>query len=365
MVVDGKELTQRLKMMSPVFNQAPAAVEYSCVLVSARKGFLRLRATDLVTYMDAQITCKSGRDVIEPKLVPYKPFVAFASTGKELTLEMTEKELIITSGKSKAKLKLVDAGGFVTWPKWDSATRIIKDGTDLIEGIARTMICASTVLVTPVLYNIHVWAKKDEVIVEAADQIRYARYIVKNDDRVKEEAHVLIPLRSAEKIILLPVGKYEFAFFNSMVGVRGEGITMFSTINEGTFPDVEDKLKSNFKATVHVKKVELRKWLSALAAFTDARYANVWLKVRGDKLLLHGVMDAADAVTAIAIDKRKGVDTEQMHDGRFMQTVLDRLRGEPALSIGTEKDPMVIRDTADKNFVLYMWPLYFDQGETK
>lgn len=353
MKVDQETLARAISRVASS-SRLPQVADAQSVMIIKRKGALILRTTDLAVFSEAIIKVEDedgDEDIVTAVLLD--PLSAFVdSQGSSLKFILSEKTALLSSGKQKGRLKTLDHTGFASWPEVPSEVSI--DGEAVISAMKAVCPFASSVLVTPELFNVHVVLGR-RGRVEAADGRRYGKIDVTS----KANADILVPMKSVDSLTAYE-GKTKvgvsgnYLFFTT----KEEGMlcSVWARCSNGNYPDVLTKIPLRFKTQLAVKKETLAKAIRVGLSYSDINERDVKLDVTRKNVVVSAGIDTIGNYASALIAKTKGVEMSIVLDGKHLQDACTVLGERLVVKTNGAKEVCVIQDE-HRTLMYAMWPL--------
>lgn len=361
-VVDGKLLSAAL---STVIGSAGTitGTDKPVVMLHAKGNRLTLRTTDLFLFSEAVIKLKEPASSVLILTVINPLWSMLEHCTGIVTLKIDKKEIEIRFGKSKAVLKTINSEAFPQFPVWDKGAVEFNKANQVIQAIKRVSFCASTAIVKPELYNVHLGYLDGAIIAEAADTHRYARISVPTKMKAKVDA--LIPLRAAVKLPSDVDETTEGRLYESFVGFGGLSNMVrwriWARTSAGTYPTVSRFLPKKYSAKVVLAKDDVEQLFKTGAAFGDENYRNVLVTLKNGVVTGEASEQAVGSFqsTVKALGSKGGIKilVDAKHILDFLGSVKEKLVIKFTESLG----PYCIESASDKEFFYLCWPLFLDK----
>lgn len=211
------------------------------VLIEAGEG-LTLSATDL----DRAIVVRAKAEVLEPGrvCVPAKTLAELTKTlpDKPIRLQRTGSQLVVSSGRTVARLPIADADDFPALPAVEMAEAVEIEAADLAGLIQRTAFAASTEESRPILNGGLIHARNGRLRVVATNGHRLAAVYGPDAPESWPEDGIILhragltmierTLRGHEGLVRLAVG-------TSHLALATDDLTLYSRLVEGPYPNYE------------------------------------------------------------------------------------------------------------------------------
>lgn len=277
-------LTGVAKVVSPR-NTIPILSNISLVV---EDGQLRLTATDLdieITSSLPLLDCQPGAVTVNAKLLTD----IVKRAGTTLTLEATEGQLLIKSGRSRFTLQTLPVEDYPTLATGDFATSFDVDLSAVIAPVAFAMSSEET---RYYLCGVYLHNVGGQLVAVATDGHRLARQI--GGDAPEFEG-IILP---AKLVNLLPKGAVQFAVSGSKVRITTPDLIITSKLIDGSFPDYERVIPRNNDKFMQVDRDALLQAAERVSVVAGERGRAVKLSAASDTLSL----DVRSAEGATATD---------------------------------------------------------------
>jgi DNA polymerase III subunit beta len=212
----------------------------SCVVLETKENHLIVRATNLDIGIEATIPVKVESEGIVA--VPGSLLIQYLtniSNDENITVEIVNKNILLTSSKSEATVKTISHEDFPTIPKVENIKNCKISSHSLIHGLKSVWYSASVSSMKPELSSVYLYPKDSSLMFVATDSFRLAekKIDVKEIDSFES---VLVPFRNVSEIIRIFdnfTGDIEIVFDDGQIAFINEGIYLVSRIIDGSFPD--------------------------------------------------------------------------------------------------------------------------------
>jgi len=138
--------------------------------------------------------------------------------------------------------------------------------------LSQVVVAAQYSDIRPELGSIFMRYQVDELKIAATDSFRLAEKTLNRnsyESQVKESFHLLIPLKTVQELLRLLKGEEMVKIFRDefQVVFKTDFWELMSRLNEGTFPDYETIIPSDFKSEFIVQKSDLQEALKLVSVF--------------------------------------------------------------------------------------------------
>ena len=345
-----------------ITSKHPTLPVLRCVLIEATKGSVVLKATNLELGIEIKIPAKIHTEgvVAVPANILFG-FISQIQSDENITLELVEKNLIISSSFGKASINTYGSEDFPTLPVVPKEKNFKIHSKDLVKGFKSVWYSASVASMKPELSSVYVCGDDSEVVFVATASLRLAEKKIYNK-KLKEIGSILIPYKSAIEIVRIideVSDEIDVNLTKNQISFAFEGIYVTSRVVEGVFPDYKQIIPKEFTTEVVVLKQDLLQSLKIATIFSDA-FHQVSVKVDPAKKLFEistkntevgeHVHQMAAAITgeavAINFNYKYIVDCFQSLD-------VDSV----SLQFNGLNRPMVIRGVGDASFTYLVMPM--------
>ena len=334
----------------------------SCVLLEAKDSVLTIKATNL----DLGIEIKLPVKVIKPGSVAVpgsilSNFVSNLNNEKNISLEVVDGNLKITTSHSHSTIKAFPIDDFPSIPKVSDATTFTFNTQDLLKGFKYVAYSASNSTIRPVLSSILMYPEDDFVVCVATDSFRLAEKKIKVK-KPKEFKQVLIPLKNIPEIIrTLEDTKDEMTVLlnQNQIAFVYEDIYITSRVIDGTFPDYRQLITKDIKTEVVVLKQDLVGALKVSNIFSD-KFSQVIFDISGkDKKFNISTKNIDIGENIQNIDAViKGEDLTVSFNYKYIIDCFNSIESDSvSLQFNDRNHPMLISGVGDKNFLYLVMPM--------
>jgi len=342
-----ENLLHGLGQVSPLAGRNPQLPVLQHILTEVRDGVLHLTCTDLEVGARVTVGGKAEIDgsctVVARQLLDY---VQQLPTDNPITLEVTKKQLRVTTKGFNAQFPIAEADDFPLLPTLPQSNIAVIDGRLFCQALAQTGFAAARDEARPEIHSILVVGEGDEIRLAATDSFRLAEQVIPL--RGKEEFSFLLPVASAQEVSRLfsTVEKLTLLKEENYVVFQGEGMYLSSRLVDGAYPDYRQIIPTTFAAQGVVKRDELLRALKILNVFLPRESRRIILSVRPEKSALElRVEGSASGQGTVTIDfEGQGKDLTVLFNINYLIDGVTHGSGDAMeLDFGGESDPIVLR----------------------
>jgi DNA polymerase-3 subunit beta len=237
------------------------------VLIKNEKNFLHFYSTNLSSYYHSSMKSDEKQTfeiVIEPKKLT--EFLSLLSSG-ELEVEIKEKQITVTQGKTRGGFPLIVSKDFPLPPPVEEKGQKIK-ADFFVKNLPLVLFSASSDDSRPVLTGVNLVSQDEELLMVTTDGFRLSLLKLKKEielpsmiipssflsealNFLKDEKEIELKYSPKEKLIGLTIGRYE----------------LYSRLIEGEYPPFEKVIPADKKTTAETDKDELLRNIKLISIF--------------------------------------------------------------------------------------------------
>lgn len=221
-------------------------------------------------------------------------FINVVSSLPDVSLdfkEIEQKQIVLTSGKSEITLKGKDADQYPRIQEVAATTPLVLETKLLKQIINETAFAASTQESRPILTGVHfVLTDHKDLKSVATDSHRMSQKKItleKNGDNFD----VVIPSRSLREFSAVftdDIEEVEIFFANNQLLFRSENISFYTRLLEGTYPDTDRLIPTEFNNVVTFDTNKLRQTMERARLLSNAtQNGTVKLEITGGLVAAH------------------------------------------------------------------------------
>ncbi|OGI59956.1 DNA polymerase III subunit beta [Candidatus Nomurabacteria bacterium RIFCSPHIGHO2_01_FULL_38_19] len=251
----------------------------SILLITGQKS-LKLRSTNLSLGVEIDVSAKIEKQgTLAVSGATLNSVFSNFPQNETVWLEGVDGNLLITTKKSKTKLKGQPHEDFPTIPKITGVNFEI-ESTKLINGIKSVSYSSSISDIKPEISSVFIYTKNNNLVFVSTDSFRLAEKKI-NLKELPEILGILIPFKNVSEILRIFgdfKGNIEVCFSKNAISFSSDNIYLTSRVIDGIFPDYYQIIPKDAKTTVVVLKQDLLNALKLSNIFSD-KFNQVSLKV--------------------------------------------------------------------------------------
>lgn len=241
------------------------------ILLTTSKNSLILRATNLNIGVEIQIPAKINKEgvaAISGSIL--NGIFSNFSKNEDVNLEEISGNLLITTKKSKIKIKGQPHDDFPTIPKI-TGTNFEIDSSKLLDGIKSVYYSSLVSDIKPEISSVYIYTKDDNLVFVSTDSFRLAEKKIKTKG-LPEIPGILIPFKNISEIVRI-FGEYKgvlkISFNKNSISFSSDTVYLTSRVIDGIFPDYGQIIPKDSTTTVVVLKQDLLNALKLSNIFSD------------------------------------------------------------------------------------------------
>ena len=252
LVISQSELNNALRLVARAVGSGRTHPILAGVLLSATDGWLTVTAYDMELGITTAIS--ASVEAHGETVVPYRllsDIIGRLDASEAISLAVSDKRLALTSLSGSYNLSVASALDFPALPVVDAANGI---AIDLTGPLAAVMPAASTDASKQLLTGVHITTGR----LESTDGHRLAICAIDLD----AELDVVLPVRCLQQVRQPAV----IAISKGQVGIAlADGTQITSRTLEGTYPNVQQLIPTEFAHALTVDRVQLLRALERVA----------------------------------------------------------------------------------------------------
>jgi DNA polymerase III subunit beta len=356
------KLLQAVSKIEKITSKHPTLPVLRCVLVEAQKGGIVLRATNLELGVEIKVPAKVYTEgvVAVPANVLYS-FISQIQDNENVVLEVSEKNLIVSSPSSRAVINSFNHEDFPTLPVVPKEKTFAIHAKDLVRGFKSVWYAASVASMKPELASVYVYGDDNEVFFVATDSFRLAEKKIYTK-KLKDIGAILIPYKSVIEIVRIiedVSDEIEVDLTKNQISFSFGSTYITSRVVEGIFPDYKQIIPKEFTTEVVILKQDIVQALKLATVFSDA-FHQVSIKVDPSKKLFEvstkntEVGEHVHSISAAISGETVAINFNYKYIADCFQSIdADSV----SLQFNGLNRPMVVRGVSDGSFTYLVMPM--------
>ena len=342
LIISQVDLDHALRTIAPAVGVRSSHPILDCCLITAANGIATITGFNL--DLGITVTIPAAVNVAGSMALPYRLLAGLVSRMDDTEPVELSDGTVSTSGGSYG-LAVFDADDYPAMP----SVNAISTDLDITAGVRACLIAASTDASKPVLQGVHL----ANGFMEATDGHRLVRMPVALPDGID-----LVLPASTMKLLQDRTVTVAAASGQAVIDA-GDGITIYSRILDGTYPDVAKLIPATFDTAITLERHRFARCLERVALIAEAHNSVVKLLI-GDKgtMVISAEADANNGTEAI---KYTGT-TGKLALAFNVHYLLDSLKAfrsteNVTLSANGPTTPVVIQPDSDSDDLYLIMPV--------
>ncbi|MES3005018.1 MAG: DNA polymerase III subunit beta [Patescibacteria group bacterium] len=334
----------------------------NCVLLEAKNSTLTIKATNLDLGIEIVIPVKvleEGSIAVSGAIL--NTFISNTTNDKNITLEVVEGNLKVSTNHSEAIIKAYTTDDFPNIPKIQSENSFKLNTQNLVKGFKSVMYSSSVSTIRPVLSSILLTKEDESIVFVATDSFRLAEKKI-NTKKLKDFGQILIPFKNLNEIIKTlddVKDDLDVILNENQIAFIYNDIYLTSRVIDGSFPDYKQIIPKETKTEVVVLKQDLISSLRISNIFSDKFSQVIFTINQKDKKFKITTKNADVGENITSIDSViKGDDVVISFNYKYIIDCFQSIDSDSvSLSFSDNNRPMVVRGVGDKTFLYLVMPM--------
>jgi len=370
-VVSKTHLKEGLEITEHIIGKSSSMPILQNVLLSVKKGEVRLCATDLqmgVTFK-FQGTVKEEGEAVFPG--HFLASLLAISLGNQVSLVSEGQNLAVTTGEHRATLKTLEAEEFPIIPSLEGSEPSLEVETSVLcRGLSQVVAMTGQSQTRPEISGVLFVLGKREARVVATDSFRLAEQKFLLGKEEAAEQSFILPAKTARELIAIlgerpgkttiHVSPTQAVFdYESQESPLKLQIQIVSRVIEGEYPHYEDVIPSSQKTSAVVPKADLLNHLRAAGIFAG-KTQEVRLRADSHKkeITFSSENTEAGSHTSTLKGEIVGESVEVAFNWRFLSEGLLHMRGERVeFGINGEDGPALLKPVEQEGYLYVIMPI--------
>ena len=277
--------------------------------------------------------------------------------GELVELVFSDNELEISSGSYATKLQLADAATVpeVVFPEGYAGRY---DGSQLADALNHVRYAAAVAEYQAIFRGVKVEFNDKRTRAVATDGFRLAYYHM--EDASGLDGDIVIPARSVDELSrLLGGGEAKLELADNQLSVQSGPFKLNVKLMEGTFPDYERVIPSQFPVSILLDAKALLETVSRVAVMADKTANNrVDLFIKDGSLQITAEGSYGRSQEALGVSQ-EGTESEiaLAYNADYLASALRPVDGDVRFSFSGPTSPSVVASLKDTSYLAMVVPL--------
>jgi len=357
-IVTQSNILDGVSRVSALAGRNPQLPILQNILLEVREGVLHLTCTDLEVGAHVLVTGKAERD--GSCAVPARQLLEYIQQLPSLdpiVFDYKKKGLIVSTKKFNARFPVTAVDDFPLLPVPKDKESITLDGRLFCQGMLNTLFSAAKDETRPELHSVFISGGGSDVTIAATDSFRLSEQVLPLD--VKNKFSFLLPVSAAQEVIRLFSSTDEINLLveKNYVSVKGDNCDLSTRLIDGTYPNYQQIIPSQFSTSGAVECDEVLRALKTLAVFLPRESRRISATVLPDKEIIRLKAEGGDSGSSeVEISfKGEGKDVSLLFNIQYLLEGFQHVTGKSCkVLLGSEKDPLLIRPHNSSIHQLYV-----------
>lgn len=335
----------------------------SAVFLEAKNGTLLLRTTNLELGVELSIpvkVVKEGRVALPAHTL--LSFVSAIQGEKNISLEVEGGVVIVSLGKSVAKINTLPVSEFPSIPALHTTNIFTFPLSDFVEGVKAVLFSSATTTLKPEYASILFHIEGDIALFVATDSFRLAEKKI-TTKRAKTTEKMLIPSKNAAEIArtlsFLSEKEVEVRIEGQQAAFVAGSAYITSRLIEGSFPDYKQIIPKEPATEVVVGKEDLLGAMRAATIFSDS-FLQVGFSInpKEKRFSIETKNQTTGEQQAFLPAAFKGEAVSMNFNHRYVMDAFPSIHSDNlSFSFNGPNKPVIIRGASDKSFMYIVMPM--------
>ena len=329
------------------------------VEVGKEQEHLTLSGSNMDVDIEAHLAADISRPLPGPVALPAQVFaqIVRALPGELVELSFEDGELEIRSGSYATKLQLAEAGQApsIAFPATYPGRLA---GKTLAKALAHVRYAAAVAEYQAIFRGVKLELANKRTRAVATDGFRLAYY--HSEEASGLEGELVLPARSADELVkLLGDGEAQLELAESQLSVASGPYRLNLKLMEGTFPDYERVIPSQFPVSISLNAKAFAEAVSRVAVMADKSANNrIDLFIQDGSLQITSEGGYGRSQETLEV-KQEGEESQiaLAYNAKYLVDALQPVEGELRASFSGPTSPSVLVSLEDPSYLAMVVPL--------
>ncbi len=333
------------------------------VLLVAEQNSIQLQTTNLELAVSVTIRGKiesPGRYTVQSRLLA--EFMSFLE-HENITLELTDAGLVVTSGHSHTTIKGLPADEFPVLPKVSDGQQFSLPANELQRMLEGVVFAAANDESRPEISGIYLQAQESRITVAATDSYRLAERHGKALSAPTQPVAVILPSRTAQELLRNLPGdatEVKISAGETQISFQLETTEIVSRLIEGRYPDYQNIVPKQFSTKITASRDALTSNIRAASLFCKPGIHDLTVRVDEGKksLFLQAANTQVGEHESSMPAEYEGQPQEVVFNYRYLLDGLQSLHGEEiTIELTDAQSPGVLRASGQADDLYLLMPI--------
>lgn len=359
-----ENLAAGLAVVSPVAGKSAALPILQNILLEAKEGALKLKATNLEIGVTAEVRGKieeEGVFTVNGRLL--HDYVALLNPGK-VDLELEGEHLLVRAPGQQTKIHGLAAEEFPVIPEMEDGAEFAISAAEAAGAVSQVLFAVSLNDARPEISGVLIKTAGKNLVLAGTDSYRLAERKIALDAQASAAVSCIVPLRAMQelsRILSRSEGRLRLKINPNQILFSAEsalgGVDLISRVITGNYPNYEQIIPSAGKTAVALSKEPLLRAVKSAALFCRQGLNHVTLQFSSDKILVSSSASQVGENIAEVPAKIEGKDIDIVFDYRYVLDGLAAIAGSDVkIKLNDGSTPGIFAGK-DENYLYLVMPI--------
>lgn len=332
------------------------------VLLIAQGNNLQLRATNLHVGVEVTVPVKVQKEgTVAVNLGILSNIISSIKGERNITLELKENLLLITTDDSSMEVKTYPHEDFPTLPRPTDDVFFSLPIDNFIDGVRSVMYSASQSDIKPEIASVYIYSEGNNLVFVATDSFRLAEKKVAVSN-IEDFPGVIVPIKNIQecvKVFSADEGEVKLYVEKNQLSIVSNNTYFTSRIVDGNYPDYQQIVPKEFNTEAVVLKDDLIQTLKLVNVFS-----NTFNQISISTIAEKGKLSISSRNTDIGENNSlvdaaiTGSDQEVFVNHRYISDTFSSLNSDSISFSFIEKNkPFILKAVGDTSFLYLIMPM--------
>ena len=359
-----ENLNKGLELVSHLASKNTNLPILNNVLIRAKEGVLELIGTDLEVGIKSQFRGKieqEGEFTLPGNL--FSNYIGLLDKER-VTLSLENKEVVIQTEDSTAKIKGQEVDEFPLLPEVKKDKKVVISVPDLRKTISRVIFACAQDETRPEISGIFMKIEDNTLVLAATDSYRLAEGRIKLKHPANSELSVIVPTKTLQELLrVISLGQsdeLEVYLNETQILFVYEGTELISRIIEGQYPDYTQLIPKDFKTKGQVETKGLIKTVKTASLFTKSGINDISFSFspKEGALTIEAINNQLGENIAKIKTKFEGEENKIVFNYRYLLDGLGSIDADQVeLSVIDPTSPGLFKPIGDESYLYIIMPI--------
>lgn len=337
------------------------------IVFELTKDGLYLTASDTELIIKSFIDKKEIEKIEETgtMIIPSKYILEIIRKMEEdvISFQKLDTEKIqISNSNNEYNLNCLNPSDYPSISFEESDKKLLLKADDIKEMISQTSFAISNQESRPLLTGVNINIVGDVLECTATDSYRLAKKSIKINNKTEDNYNFIIPGRNIIEIskILENENELELHIFTNKILIKYNNIMIISNLLNGTYPNTNNLIPTDFEIIVKVKLNELYNAIDRASLLTQVIDKNaVKLSIEKNILLISSfASETGRSEEKITLEQDSSKSINISFSAKFMLDALKTIKeDEVLLLLNSDIKPIVLKGITDDSIIQLLLPI--------